>query len=103
MLTKGDAVKTFKLLRTKDVSGTSGTGMVAVGIEVGGQVLLTWVVLARLGSGMRQIQTLTLFESIQDVQDLHGHGDSTQVVLDGEFDFDTMDLIESLKYKMLAA
>jgi hypothetical protein len=94
-------MRTFKLNRKTDVSGTSGTGIVAIGLEVDGLVYLTWIVSAKIGVSKKRIQTLTVFESIEDVADLHGHGGATELVLDAEFDLNTMVLIESRKSTLI--
>ena len=50
-------MKQFHLVRTEDESGVSGTGYVAEGV---------------------------IFPRIEDVQFVHGHGEKTKVVFEGE-------------------
>lgn len=64
-------MRTFKTVRTHDVSGVSGTGVVAEGVELtGGKVVLHW---------LTDKSSITVFESIQDLIDIHGHEGSTTV------------------------
>jgi hypothetical protein len=61
----------FYLLRLQDVSGVSGTGIVAEGcLFSNGQVSLTWV-------SDTQISTMTHFPSLDAVRAIHGHGGKT--------------------------
>lgn len=66
----------FILVRDVDVSGISGTGVVAEGIEWSdGTAVLRW--LAREGSEIRP--TTVLHESVESVQLLHAHGGSSRI------------------------
>lgn len=68
-------MKTFYLVRTEDVHGNSGTGIVAEGIIFdNGMVAMTW---------LSDIPTVTNFRRIQDVAKLHGHEGKTTVVVEG--------------------
>lgn len=68
-------MKTFYLVRTEDVHGNSGTGVVAEGIIFdSGMVAMTW---------LSDIPTVTNFRRIQDVAKLHGHEGRTTVVVEG--------------------
>lgn len=65
-------MRKFVLVRTQDVSGISGTGIVAQGIEFGnGSCALTW---------MTPYRCAATYESIKALEHVHGHGGSTQVV-----------------------
>lgn len=93
-------MKTFSLIRTEDVKTVSGTGRVAVGIDYGTFVALTWITdaLVEGKSNMYKVETIntfTMFNSVSDVQKLHGHGTRTEVVYDNEFDLNTMKLIQN--------
>ena len=58
-------MRTFKLRRLVDVSGVSGTGIIAEGIEFhDGQVVVSW---------LGQHHTLEIAPNIQDVMAIHGH------------------------------
>ncbi len=92
-------MKTFKMIRHEDVKTVSGIGLVAIGVDFGTHVALTWVTNARIEQRdgtfkTVHISTLTFFGSIQDVQDLHGHGSRTDVVLDQAFDIETFKVIQ---------
>lgn len=66
-------MRLFQLLRDEDISGVSGTGTVAEGVEFSdGRVVVRWVV-----GGHRSI---VVWDSIGDVEAVHGHGGSTIVV-----------------------
>ena len=66
-------LKPFYLLRLEDVHGMSGTGVVAVGaILPSGRCVLEWI------TGEL---TETIFESIAQIERLHGHNGRTEVVM----------------------
>lgn len=61
----------FQLVRTEDVSGQSGTGAVAEGVEfTDGCVAMRWRV---------QPCSVAVYDSIQDVIAIHGHEGRTTV------------------------
>lgn len=61
----------FHLVRTEDVSGVSGTGVVAEGIIFhDGQVALSW---------FGQHHTLVVAPDIDTVIQIHGHGGRTHI------------------------
>lgn len=69
-------MRTFKLIRKLDVSGVSGTGQVAEGVEFeNGQVALHW---------LSQYDTIGIYSNISNVRKIHGHGAATEVVFDDE-------------------
>jgi hypothetical protein len=69
-------MKTFVLRRHVDVSGVSGTGDVAEGIEFSdGTVALRWVV--------GEHPCTSLWDSIDSVTHIHGHGSHTEIVWTG--------------------
>lgn len=93
-------MKTFKMIRHEDVKTVSGTGLVAIGVDFGQFVALTWCVDARIENrngttSIERIQTLMVFNSIEDVQKLHGHGSRTDVVLDQVTDLETFKVIQA--------
>lgn len=71
-------IRKFYLQRVEDESGVSGTGIVAVGVLfVSGKVVLHW------GTPIRSV---TVYDSIADVEMVHGHHGKTQVKwVEGEF------------------
>lgn len=71
-----DDMVLFALQREEDESGVSGTGVVAYGIrfpEPNSRVALGWV----SGSGHTSV---AVYDSIEAVESIHGHGGSTHVV-----------------------
>jgi hypothetical protein len=67
-------MKTFKLVRKEDVSGVSGTGIVAEGVEFhDGQVVISW-----FGS----YHSLEVHPSVAQVIIIHGHNGKTEAIFD---------------------
>lgn len=67
-------MKTFKLVRNIDVSGVSGTGIVAEGVQFhDGQCVLSW---------FGRFHSITVWPNIDDVISVHGHEGATEVVFD---------------------
>ena len=61
----------FVLNRKKDPTGTSGTGVVAEGVMFsGGKVALHW---------FSHYGAVNVYDSIEVVRVLHGHGKSTEI------------------------
>lgn len=71
-------MRMFQLHRDLDISGVSGTGIVAEGVEFSDHtVVLVWL------SG-QHASTVFWPDGIESVEAIHGHGGSTRVVwLDG--------------------
>lgn len=69
-------MKTFFLLRHEDVHGNTGVGVVAEGVifDDGGMCAMTW---------LSDFKTVTVFPDIKTVIALHGHGGSTDIVVEG--------------------
>lgn len=64
-------LRQFVLVRHKDVTGTSGTGIVAEGVVFeDGQAVLKW---------LRKPYSLGVFPSLKNLLDVHGHEGNTQV------------------------
>jgi hypothetical protein len=78
-------MRRFVLDRVEDLSGLSGTGTVAEGVEFwNGQVALTW---------RSPWTVVSVFPSIELVQDIHGRGGRAHVVwLDKEHQPEPPDL-----------
>ena len=69
-------VRTFHLLRLDDESGVSGVGWVAEGaVFSNGWVVLVWPT---------GTPSLNFYESIADVEAVHGHGGRTRIVFDDQ-------------------
>jgi hypothetical protein len=64
----------FRLIRDVDVTGISGTGVVAHGVEFNdGKVVTRW---DGTGSGIAQT---CMWDRIGDVEAIHGHGGATRL------------------------
>lgn len=69
-------VRIFHLLRLDDESGVSGIGWVAEGaVFSNGWVVLVWPT---------GTPSLNFYESIEDVEAVHGHGGRTRIVFDDD-------------------
>jgi hypothetical protein len=69
-------MRRFLLDRRHDASGVSGLGIVAEGIQFSdGQCALRWLV-----AGPARTPATGLYASIEDLQQIHGHGDATKVL-----------------------
>lgn len=65
-------MRRFHLMRDKDISGVSGTGKVAEGIEwEDGQVGICW---------LSKYHSTAQFDNIRTLEAIHGHEGSTKVV-----------------------
>lgn len=70
-------MRTFYLDRVEDVSGVSGHGVVAEGVEFSdGICVLRWLT-ATPSTGM--------YASLEDLERIHGHDGRTRIVIEGEF------------------
>lgn len=70
---KVQPLQSFYLLREVDVSGTSGIGIVAMGVILpSGKVVMEWTSFHT---------SVALYNNIQDVELIHGHDGRTKVVL----------------------
>jgi len=65
-------MKTFRLLRERDVSGVSGTGVVAEGVQfTDGTVAIRW---------LTERASTVIWANLDDAMAIHGHGGDTRVV-----------------------
>lgn len=65
-------MRRFQLFRRQDVSGVSGTGIVAEGVEFQhGWVALCWV---------SRLTSLSFYWSVADVERIHGHDGRTEIL-----------------------
>ena len=65
--------KEFYLLRKEDVSGTSGTGIVARGVVFpSGVAILEWQTFH---------SSVCYYKNIDDVESIHGHNGKTEVIM----------------------
>lgn len=64
----------FFLYRHEDESGVSGTGYVAEGIVfTGGKCAVSFL------PGQLGVSSIIVYESIEDVEKIHGHGGKTEI------------------------
>lgn len=67
-------LRRFHFFRKEDASGVSGCGVVAEGVQFSnGHVALTW---------LSAHPSINLYDSIEDVQLIHGHEGKTKIVFD---------------------
>jgi hypothetical protein len=67
----------FVLQRSEDVSGVSGTGVVAEGcVFSNGRVVLQW-----LSNGL---ESIAIHDSLESLEQIHGHGGRTSVMFIGD-------------------
>ena len=65
-------MRTFRLVRKVDVSGVSGIGVVAEGVEFhDGQCVMSW---------FGQFHSITVWPNVNDLIKVHGHEGNTEVV-----------------------
>jgi len=64
-------MKRFRVQRTKDISGVSGTGYVAEGVMFrSGQCAVSW---------RSNHSSVNIYQSLEDVIFVHGHSGSTEI------------------------
>lgn len=69
-------MKTFVLNRKEDISGVSGTGVVAEGVEfIGGMCAIHW---------LGRYSTVEICQSMDDLKAVHGHEGRTEIIWTGE-------------------
>lgn len=65
-------LKTFRLVRTEDVSGVSGTGTVAMGVVFpDGHAAMRWTV--------GDHRSTVTWDSVESIEAVHGHGGRTTI------------------------
>ena len=75
-MTSKNGMRTFHVYREEDVSGVSGTGVIAEGVLFSnGKVVVNWI-------SMHKITEFS--DSMAEWQAVHGHEGKTQVVWDDE-------------------
>lgn len=68
-----EVVQPFYLLRTEDVSGSSGVGVVAIGaILPSGCCVMEWCTFH---------SSLGIYRSLTDIDKIHNHGGKTQIIM----------------------
>lgn len=69
-------MRTFKTVRTRDISGVSGTGVVAEGVQfTDGTCVLRW---------LTDTSSTAIYNSIDELIAIHGHEGATTVQWDDE-------------------
>jgi hypothetical protein len=69
----GKKIKPFYLLRTIDVSGVSGTGIVAVGaVFPDGSAIIEWLTFT---------SSIAIYRSLDQLLEIHSHGGATEVIM----------------------
>jgi len=67
-----DSLRRFALEREQDMSGVSGTGRVAVGVEFSdGQCVLKW---------LTHVNSLAVYPNVEALMKIHGHDGATRMV-----------------------
>jgi hypothetical protein len=65
-------MKRFHLIRFRDISGVSGAGVVAEGVQFSdGRVVMRWIT--------NSVHSIVIHENIRDVEHIHGHNGATQI------------------------
>ena len=65
------AARLFHMVRTRDVSGVSGTGVVALGTQYpSGKCTISW---------LGELSCIGVYDSLDQLLAIHGHGGNTQV------------------------
>lgn len=75
-------MRRFLLVRTRDVTGISGLGPVAEGVEFSdGTVVLRWTApfIAATHRERGVLPTTVMHDNVRSVEALHGHGGATTV------------------------
>ena len=81
-----NTVQIFVLMRHKDISGNSGTGIVAEGVVFSdGKVAVRW---------LTETATTVLFDSIEDVEKIHGHEGATEIQVVEHVEYEERDQVD---------
>lgn len=71
-----NGLRTFRVVRDEDVSGVSGTGVIAEGVLFSnGKVVVNWISMHKI---------LEVVDSVAEWQAVHGHEGRTKIVWDDE-------------------
>ena len=64
----------FHVRRDEDLHGNTGTGIVAEGVILtSGKAVMQW---------LDKVASVVVFDSIEQVEAIHGHGGTTVVIID---------------------
>lgn len=76
MGSQNGGIRIFHLHRIEDASGVSGTGIVAEGVIFSNtKVVLSWLTIHK---------SMTTFDSLAEMEAIHGHEGKTKIVWDDE-------------------
>ncbi len=68
-----EKIKEFYLERNVDVSGTSGTGVVARGVQLpSGKCVLEWLTFH---------SSVAMYQTLDDIVHIHGHNGATKLMI----------------------
>lgn len=82
-------IRRFHFVRNQDASGVSGIGKVAEGVIFSnGKVALEW---------LSKHASTNLYDSLDDVEFIHGHQGMTKIVFDDPEDLSDTDKKENMK------
>lgn len=71
-----NGMRTFQVVREEDVSGVSGTGVIAEGVLFSnGKVVVNWISMHKI---------IEMADSVAEWQAVHGHEGKTKIVWDDE-------------------
>lgn len=74
-------MRLYELVREHDISGVSGVGIVAQAVEfASGKTVVAW-----LDDRGARVASVSVFDSVDDAERIHGHGGATRFVLIGNF------------------
>ena len=77
-MTSKNGMRTFHVIRTEDVSGVSGTGVIAEGVLFSnGKAVVNWISMHKI---------MEVVDSIAEWSAVHGHGGTTRIQWDDEPD-----------------
>jgi len=63
--------RVFEMIRVEDLSGVSGTGIVAQGMEFDdGQCVIRW---------LTDVKATAIYKNIQELESIHGHKGRTKI------------------------
>lgn len=65
-------MRRFLLNRTEDISGVSGSGIVAQGVQFDNEFCaLTW---------LHELTSIAFYQNIEDLEKIHGHNGATKIL-----------------------
>ena len=86
-----NGMRTFHVYRDEDVSGVSGTGMIAEGVMFSsGRVFVNWLSMHKI---------VEMADSVAEWQAVHGHEGKTKILWDDEVDETEEETVEVGKKK----